>query len=269
MFPDVPAPRQGGCIEVTGWTDRRCVIWGADSAVGVAVSRAVAGRTSSVLLVQDHSGASGEIADALEDLPRHLYLHQHDPDAIARVARWVNDHWGRLDALIDCTSSMELGPPEEDTPESLAAVLAANVISPWRHTEALTGALTAGNCPAIVYLGSIDGLRGNPQVPAYSAGKAGVASLTRTMAARLGPIGIRVNCVAAAGVLQTPKSHGAPRRVLGDMDAATRLTPLGRMPTGDEIANVAVFLASAEASAVTGAVVPVDGGRTAATPGTW
>ena len=181
----------------------------------------------------------------------------------------MTDHWGRLDALIDCTSSMELGPPEEDTPESLAAVLAANVVSPWRHTEALTAALTAGNSPAIVYLGSIDGLRGNPQVPAYSAGKAGVASLTRTMAARLGPIGIRVNCVAAAGVLQTPQSHGAPRRMLGDIDAATRLTPLGRMPTGEEIANVAVFLASDEASAVTGAVVPVDGGRTAATPGTW
>lgn len=269
MFPDVPAPRQGGSIEVTGWADRRCVIWGADSAVGMAVSRAVAGRTSNVLLVQDYSVAAGEIADCLTAFPQHLFLHQHDPGAIAQVTRWVTDHWGRLDALIDCTSSLELGPPDEDTPESLAAVLAANVVTPWRHTEALTGALTAGNFPAIVYLGSIDGMRGNPQVPAYSAGKAGVASLTRTMAARLGPIGIRVNCVAAAGVLQTPQSHGAPRRKLGDIDAAMRLTPLGRMPTGDEIANVAVFLASDEASAVTGAVVPVDGGRTAATPGTW
>lgn len=254
---------------MTGWADRRCVIWGADSAVGMAMSRAVAVRTSTVLLVQDYPGAGSEIADGLEGSPPQLNLPQHEPDTIVRVARWVSDHWGRLDALIDCTSSMELGPPDEDTPESLAAVLAANVVSPWRHTEALTAALTAGNSPAIVYLGSIDGLRGNPQVPAYSAGKAGVASLTRTMAARLGPVGIRVNCVAAAGVLQTPRSHGAPRRMLGDVDAATRLTPLGRMPTGDEIANVAVFLASDEASAVTGAVVPVDGGRTAATPGTW
>ena len=254
---------------MAGWVDRRCVIWGVDSDVGTAVARAVVARTAKVLLVDDHSRMAGDIAANLHPRPHHLNLDHHDPSATDSVARWVSDRWSDLDVLIDCTSAMEVWPPTEDTPELLAAVLVDNVIAPWMHTQALTTALANGLSSAVVYLGSIDGERGNPHVPAYSAGKAGIASLTRTMATRLGPRGIRVNCVAAAGVLQNSKSHGAPRRGLGNISEAARLTPLGRFPSGEEIANVAVFLASPEASAVSGTVLPVDGGRSAATPGTW
>lgn len=158
---------------------------------------------------------------------------------------------------------------DEDTPAALASVLEENVVAPWVHTDALAAALGRGKTPGVVYIGSIDGARGNPQVPAYSAGKAGTAALARTMAVRLGRHGIRVNCVAAAGVMQVHRRHGAPRRILGDLEEAVRWTPLGRMPTGDEIADVAIYLASEEASAVSGVELVVDGGRSAATPGTW
>lgn len=254
---------------MNGWSGRRCVIWGADSDIGAAVAREVAARTSEVLLIDHQWNVSGDLA-AGRDLPPHPLDPGRDGSrAAAEVARRVDRRWGGLDALIDCSSAMETWPASEDTADLFASVLIGNVVPAWLHTRALTAALATGRLPAIVFLGSIDGDRGNPQVPAYSAGKAGIESLTRTMAGRLGPLGIRVNCVAAAGVRQIPAGSGAVRRTLGDAAAATRLTPLGRMPTAGEIANVAVFLAGDEASAMTGTVTPVDCGRSAPTPGTW
>lgn len=240
---------------------RRAVVWGISSAVGEAVARLAVVTYSAVLIVDRDE-------HALTSLSAELGTDGVvDDDGAA--PQWISEHWGAADVLLDCTATMELGPEEGDSPERAAAVVAANILDPWQHTEALERHLCAGSASAVVYLGSVDGLLGNPHVPAYSAGKAAVASLTRTMAARLGPQGVRVNCVAGAGVLQTPRREGLPQRSVGDRHLALRLTPLGRFPTPEEIAQVAVFLASENASAVTGAVVPVDAGRTAVTPGTW
>jgi NAD(P)-dependent dehydrogenase (short-subunit alcohol dehydrogenase family) len=122
---------------------------------------------------------------------------------------------------------------------------------------------------SIVYLGSIDGLLGNPVVYAYSMGKGALTILTHVMAARLGADGIRVNCVAASGLVQTGSGVPPLERDLGGTDLLRRLTPLGRTPAPEELAAVMAFFASDDASYVSGTVLPVDGGRLAATPGTW
>lgn len=249
---------------------RRVLVWAVGTAVGEAVAREAAANGAEVVTVgRDPDGADGPAGAAGSPGALGLPLLRDSTADPGLVERWVAEHWGGLDALIDCSAAMELWPEADDSAEAASAVIATNVMEPWVHTESMRPFLRHGHAPGVVLLGSVDGAQGNPHVPAYSAGKAAVASVARTLAARLGGDGIRVNCVAAAGVVPTDQAAGPPRRTTGDADLARRLTPMGRFPTALEIARVALFLASELASGVSGAVVPVDGGRSAVTPGTW
>lgn len=253
---------------------RYVAIWGVDSPVGEAVVR-LAERDYGGVLAIDSEG--GWVVRSGEPERGNAVISGAVPsgDSAAAggtpltAAAWIAQSWGSLDALIDCSTGMELWPKSEDSPERLLQVLKTNVLDPWRHTDELVELLELGSESAVVYLSSIDGLLGNPSLPAYSAGQAGTASLARTMAARLGSRGIRVNAVAAAGVIQTPYRSGLLQRAVGDRELASKLTPLSDMPTPEHIAEVMLFLASVRAGGVSGAVIPVDGGRTAVTPGTW
>lgn len=121
---------------------------------------------------------------------------------------------------------------------------------------------------SIINTASILGLLGLPDYVAYCTAKGGVINLTRAMVCDCGPIGIRVNCICP-GAICTPimedyfKSSGDPERLRGFFK---KLYPIGRLGTPEDVANVAVFLASDESSFVNGAVVVVDGGITAQNP---
>ena len=117
-----------------------------------------------------------------------------------------------------------------------------------------------GANPAIVGISSIEGLAANPYIPAYCASKAGLLGMTRSMAAQLGPLGIRINAVCP-GFIQTPMLQMAL-----DIDEVRagfeRAAPLGRIGQPAEIADAVAFLMSPRASFITGAHLVVDGGVT-------
>jgi NAD(P)-dependent dehydrogenase (short-subunit alcohol dehydrogenase family) len=122
-------------------------------------------------------------------------------------------------------------------------------------------AMAAQGGGAIVNNASINGLVGLPGADAYTAAKGGVVALTRILAVDWGPRGIRVNCICP-GAIDTPMI--AP--VLADQHVVEYFVancPLGRLGRPDEVAQVALFLASDAASYVNGAIIPVDGGWTA------
>jgi len=116
-----------------------------------------------------------------------------------------------------------------------------------------------GRSPAVVAISSIEGLAANPFVPAYCASKAGLLGPTRSMAAQLGPDGIRVNAVCP-GFIRTPMLQGL------DIDEIRsgfeQAAPLGRIGEPAEVAQAVAFLMSARASFITGASLIVDGGVT-------
>ena len=120
---------------------------------------------------------------------------------------------------------------------------------------------------AIVYLGSIDGILGNPMIPAYSVSKGGMVVLTHVMANICGQAGVRVNCLAT-GAIEQDGSDDLAKRDRSGGELLVAMTPLSRRAVPEDFARAAMYLASDDAGYISGAVIPVDGGRIGITPPT-
>jgi len=255
---------------MTRLAGRTAAVVGVGSAIGRACAATLAHEGAAVLGVDPEPAIADEVRDSLraEGHDVHAAAGAFADDAAATaVAVTIDDRWSRLDVYVDCQAAMDHWPLADDTVERWESVFRTNVLGPFVYTRALRPLLERSSGGSIVYLSSIDGLFGNPHVPAYSVSKAGLIPLTHVMASDLAPR-IRVNCIAAAAIVQTHRSAPAVDRPMADVDAVLEQTPLGRAATADEIARVALFFAGDDSSYVTGTVLPVDGGRTAATPGT-
>jgi NAD(P)-dependent dehydrogenase (short-subunit alcohol dehydrogenase family) len=194
--------------------------------------------------------ATGIVADAA------------DPDDLVRAAEECRRARGGADVLLTCHSDLELASIEHSSVESWRRVVDFDLLGAVFAAKAFLPLLKEAQDAAIVHVGSIDGTLGNPQVPSYSAAKGGLVPLTHVMADEFAGHGIRVNCVARAMIVD----RGAPLHPM--FDRLVEHTPLGRPAYKDEVGAVVRFLASPESSYVSGAVLPVDGGRTGVTPGT-
>jgi Dehydrogenases with different specificities (related to short-chain alcohol dehydrogenases) len=170
----------------------------------------------------------------------------------------VCDH-GRLDILVNNAGIQPLGIDFEHlTPQLLERTFAVNVHGVAYGTKHATRLMTRGG--RILNTGSFVGTIGVPQGAVYAASKATVIHLTRLAAMELASRGITVNCVCP-GTVATPAVLEIPDNP--EIPFVEARTPLGRLATPDEIAAAFHFLASDEASYITGAILPVDGGITA------
>jgi len=165
---------------------------------------------------------------------------------------------GRLDVLVNNAMAYTWGSIEEMSTADWRANFATSVDGTFWGTRTAMR-LMKGRGGAIVNVSSICGQLGTPWMAGYSAAKAAIDNFSRAAAAEGAPHGIRVNVVIPA-VVETPATAG----MLAD-DASRRntekLIPMGRVGQPEELANAILFLASDEASYITGACLPVDGGR--------
>jgi NAD(P)-dependent dehydrogenase (short-subunit alcohol dehydrogenase family) len=167
----------------------------------------------------------------------------------------------KVDVLVNCHFALDWSSIESSDLGGWERSIRINLLGPVICTRAFLPLLRAAGSSSVVHLGSIDGTLGNPAVPAYSVAKGGLVPLTHVMAHEFAAYGIRVNCVARAAVAgHPPKPPGS--------DAALSATPLGRAAEAREVAAAVAFLASEDASYVTGTILTVDGGRSGLTPGT-
>jgi 3-oxoacyl-[acyl-carrier protein] reductase len=247
------------------------LVTGASRGIGrsTALALAAAGYDVAINYVSSRTAAE-TVAKEAQALGACTLLEQADvadAGAVAAMTSHVGSEFGRLDALVNNAGTTIRTPPADLDGLDMAdwdRVFAVNVRGLFQVTRACVPLLTAAPHPAIVNLASIAGLRPGPQPFPYAAAKAAVANLTKTLAGRLGPEGIRVNAVAPGWM-----TGGWMEDQLGEnygrlMERRARLTPLRRCVTPDEVAQTILSLIISNPF-VTGEIVVIDGGFTATT----
>ena len=169
------------------------------------------------------------------------------------------DRLGSLDVVFNNAGIAASGPAHTTEDADYLHVIDINLNGVFRVARAALQVMLAQGSGNIVNCASILGTTGQSGTAAYSAAKAGVVNLTRTLALEAAPRGVRVNAVGP-GYIDTPLLKHLPA---DKREALIKLHPLGRLGHDDEVANAVLFLASDEASFVTGTCLMVDGGYTA------
>jgi len=190
-----------------------------------------------------------------------LHADVQDPASVEALVRAVTARHGRLDGLVNSAGIGHYTPFLETSLETFDRVMSVNLRGTFIVGQAAARAMKETGGGSIVNIASVSGITGNVGRSAYGASKWGVIGLSKVMAVDLAEAGIRVN-VIAPGAVETPLVG----RMLPEEEARqwTARTPLGRYARPEELAGAAVFLCSDDASYMTGHVLVVDGGFTAA-----
>lgn len=250
-------------------TGRRAVVVGASSPIGLACCAAFEREGAQVLAVDREPG---EVTSACARLDlRHtsaLAANASSQEGIHAIVRACREKWDGVEILLNCSGIVDYWDDGADTFELWDTVFRTNLFGPAFLAQALLPLMAASSRGSVVFLGSIDGIRGNPTLPAYSASKGGLVPLTHVFADEWARLGVRVNCLSTALIYHHGPSDPRPLNPATNFDKLVQVTPLRRRPAPEEIASAALFLASDDSSYMTGEVLTVDGGRGAITPGT-
>ncbi len=241
--------------QLARFSGKVAVVTGGASGIGAAIAARLAGEGANVLVADRNPPAA---------LPGGARFHQCDvtnTDQVGQALAEAASAWGRLDILVNNAGVGALA-MAEDTDEALwdhvFAVNTRAVFLCCRAAIPLMRANPGGSGGAIVNIASISGLLGDYGMSAYNASKGAVVNLTRSLALETAQYGIRVNAVCP-GLIDTPMSAPGLQRQ-EDLDFWLERIPLGRRGLPEEMASVVAFLASDDASYVTGANLPADGG---------
>lgn len=235
-------------------------ITGAGSGMGKAMAERFAAEGAQLVLA-DISGAEAEVAAAIGTAALAVRCDVAEEEDVAAMVAAAEQRFGRLDILVNNAGfGGPMAPLHEQDAASWDRIHAVNIRGVFLGMKYGAQAMIRAGGGAVVNVSSASGVVGWKGHGVYGAAKAGVNQLTRTGALDLAPHGIRVNAIAPGtiwtGLVPASKQFAEPP------EGTPRLAgiPLDRWGLASEIANAALFLASDEASYITGTVLPVDGG---------
>jgi NAD(P)-dependent dehydrogenase (short-subunit alcohol dehydrogenase family) len=234
---------------------KTALVTGATSGIGRAAATALAALGASVVVHGRNSERGEQVVKEIEaggGQARFLAADLNDPAQTTRLAEQAGD----VDVLVNNAGRSWFGPTADLDVATYDAMFDSNVRAAYLLTAAIAPGMAARGAGSIVNIASMAGAVGLAGGAAYSATKASMSAMTRAWAAEFSPAGVRVNAVAPGPVYSDGTS--AER-----IDALGATTLLGRAAQPDEIGGVIAFLATDAARYITGATIPVDGGRTA------
>ena len=251
---------------------RVAIVTAAGSGIGAATARRLAAEGARVIVADLSATRARAIADAIvvaigapDDRLAWLKMDAAEPAAVEATVELALSRWGRLDVLVN---NAGYGAPAlicDTTLESWNRTVAVTLTSVFLGLKYGLPPMRAQGGGVVVNTASVSGTAGDIGMPAYNAAKAGVINLTRAAALECAAQNIRVNCICPGGIDTRVTQVLAGDRADAVRRAMAAVHPLGRMGSADEIAAAIAFLASDEASFITGAALVADGGLTAGT----
>lgn len=237
------------------------IITGAAQGMGAATARLFAAEGAKVMLgdVLDEQGKA--VADEIGSNAAFHHLDVRDESSWAAVVAETLDKFGTIDVLVNNAGIMHWSAIEDLSLPDTERLLSVNVIGNLLGAKTVVPIMKQRGHGVIVNISSLDGLRGVNGLAAYTASKWAVRGLTKSLAFELGPSGIRVCSVHPGGVdttLGNPAAHTG-----AELQKNYVGVPLQRIGESDEIARATLFIASDEASYISGAELAVDGGWSA------
>jgi NAD(P)-dependent dehydrogenase (short-subunit alcohol dehydrogenase family) len=261
-------------VETERATGRRlegkvAIVTGGASGLGLASAQRFAEEGARVVCVDLDGAAAEQAAAGIGDAALGLAADVTDEAALERAVAATLERFGRVDVLYANAGIPGTGQVHEISLAEWQRVIDVNLTGVFLSARAVLPPMLAQGAGSLVLQASVGGLTGIRSLPAYAAAKGGVVALTKQMAADYSERGIRVNAICP-GTVRTPLVEATYVGFAGSEEAAKealarrdRDYPMGRLGAVEDVANLALFLASDESRWIAGGIYTVDGGMTA------
>jgi NAD(P)-dependent dehydrogenase (short-subunit alcohol dehydrogenase family) len=253
-------------VNARRFEEKNVIVTGAGQGIGRAIANRFASEGADVILIGRRPEPLAETAAEIEAGGGTSWTELADvsrSEDVARAVAAAKERWGRIDVLVNNAGIAEEKPFLEIEDEGWDAVIGTNLRGAFLMARAVAREQAQTGGGSIIHIASIDASGGDGPYASYSASKAGLLGLSRTMALELGALGIRVNCVSPGFTHTEMTEVGVPPGAMDYLLNRFERVPMRRLVRPSEIAAACAFLASDDASAITGIDLTVDCGLTA------